>query len=358
MRDIKIFADDRFVEYSAKEQINIMLEQPAFADAKIRIMPDVHAGAGCVIGFTADLGDKVIPNIVGVDIGCGMLVAKTTQKIDLPSFDSIVHQSVPSGFSLNKFKYKEPELIISMLRCKGYLNKIDRLLYSLGTLGGGNHFVELDSGDDGDIYLVIHTGSRNLGLQVAMCYQKLAEEKCEDDVPKDLKYLTGKDRDDYLHDMKLCQRFARINRSKILSQINQKIGEPIFSFEFESVHNYIDDNNMVRKGAISAHKGEKLIIPMNMRDGCIIGVGKGNEDWNESAPHGAGRILSRKEAREKLDLDEFRGAMQGVYSTTLTEKTIDEAPMAYKPKEVILSQVGDTVDIEKIIKPIYNYKGE
>lgn len=424
MKDLKIFTDD--IEQEAINQINELLDQEAFKDSKIRIMPDVHAGKGCVIGFTGNLGDKVIPNIVGVDIGCGMLCVELGNiDLDLERLDKIIRQFVPSGFEVHaERKYKFLEL--QDLKCYRELRDTKRLERSIGTLGGGNHFIEIDVDEDNNKYLVIHTGSRNLGKQVAEYYQELANQLCNYNIgeykekqqelikkykeqgrkqeiqsalmelkekyktdhkkiPKDLAYLEGQYREDYLHDMKICQEFAKDNRLCIAKQIlcnyfqlpyyegyksvrlrekamspcdwyTQDMVEKDFWY-FETIHNYISfEDNIVRKGAISAKKGEKVLIPMNMRDGCIIGVGKGNDDWNQSAPHGAGRIMSRMKAKETFNLDEYKESMKDIYTTSVNEDTIDEAPFVYKPMQEIIDNIGDTVDIIKIIKPIYNFK--
>ena len=405
MKNLKIFTDN--IEQEAIDQINTLMKQPAFSDCKVRIMPDVHAGAGCVIGFTADLGDKVIPNIVGVDIGCGMLTAELghidgsdssivdyVTDIDYEKLDNVIHTCIPSGRNVHEeVKHVFPEL--KNLRCYNKLKNIDWLERSMGTLGGGNHFIEIDEGFEGRKYLVIHTGSRNLGKQVADYYQNLAVESMigkdklayeqnkliaeykdqgrtseiqdaikelrntwrnrTNDIPKELCYLTGKYRDDYIYDMKICQRFAKQNRLMIALKIMLRMGWCAIDL-FETVHNYIDDSNMIRKGAISAKLGEKVLIPINMRDGCIIGVGKGNEDWNCSAPHGAGRIMSRNKARETISMDAFKESMNGIYTTSVCESTIDESPMAYKPMDEIIENIKDTIDISEIIKPVYNFK--
>ena len=398
MKDLKIFTDD--IEEEAINQINELLGQGAFKDSKIRIMPDVHAGKGCVIGFTGNLGDKVIPNIVGVDIGCGMLCVELGNiDLDLERLDKIIREYVPSGFEVHdERKYKFLEL--QDLKCYRELKDTKRLERSIGTLGGGNHFIEIDIDENNNKYLVIHTGSRNLGKQVAEYYQELANQLCnynigeykekqqeliktykEQDrkqeiqsaliklreeykidhkkIPKDLAYLEGQYRENYLHDMKICQEFASFNRKNIAIEIMKHLNCAL-SFpgnNFETIHNYISfEDNIVRKGAISAKKGEMVLIPMNMRDGCIIGVGKGNEDWNCSAPHGAGRIMSRMKAKETFDLDEYKESMKDIYTTSVNENTIDEAPFVYKPMQEIIDNIGDTVDIIKIIKPIYNFK--
>ena len=400
MKNLKIFTNN--IEQEAVDQINLLLDQPAFADSKVRIMPDVHAGKGCVIGFTGDLGDKVIPNIVGVDIGCGMLCVELGQvDIDLEELDKIIRECVPSGFEVHdsrKVKFDE----LQELKCYRDLKDTKRLERSIGTLGGGNHFIEIDVDKYNNNYLVIHTGSRNLGKQVAEYYQELANQLCNyniaeykekqreliatykeqgrkqeiqsaleelkkeyqvnsNKIPKDLAYLEGTYRDDYLHDMKICQEFAVANRREIANAIIENLMGYIYSINdfsyFETIHNYISfDDNIVRKGAISAKKGERVLIPMNMRDGCIIGIGKGNDDWNQSAPHGAGRIMSRMKAKEILNMDEYRDSMKDIYTTSVSEDTLDEAPFVYKPMQEIIDCIGDTVDIVDIIKPIYNFK--
>ena len=403
MKDLKIFTEN--IEDTAMAQIETLVKLEPFKNSKIRIMPDVHAGMGCVIGFTGDLGDKVIPNIVGVDIGCGMLtVSIGKEHIDLERLDQVIKRHVPSGFNV----HEQRRVRFDLQDIKIYRNLKDtkRIERSLGTLGGGNHFIEIDIDDEGNKYLIIHTGSRNLGHQVAKYYQELAVELCsgkeemfkeqeeiiktykeegrraeiqkalkelrekyrdlKPNLPNDLCYLTGEYRDNYLHDMEICQRFASENRFEIAKNILYNYFGPDYSknafdtnkwSHFETVHNYISfKDNIVRKGAISAYKDEIVLIPINMRDGCIIARGKGNEDWNNSAPHGAGRIMSRNEARQILNFDEFKESMKDVFSTTVVEGTIDESPMAYKPIEEIINNIGDTVEILKIIKPIYNFK--
>lgn len=390
MSDLKIFA--KTIDERARTQIYTLLAQEAFKDCKVRIMPDVHAGVGCVIGFTADLGDKVIPNIVGVDIGCGMLTCELGKiDIDFDKLDKVIRKEVPSG--MNVSDTPNMPFALSELKCFKNLRNTDWIERSLGTLGGGNHFIEIDADDEGNKYLVIHTGSRNLGKQVCEIYQdkaiynlhgngarkqeierliseyKAAGRQSEiadgiaeikksfgGSIPKELCYLTGEQRESYLFDMRLCQYFACMNRGFIADKIVDGMGWGM-RFAFETVHNYIDHKtNIVRKGAISAKKGERLLIPINMRDGCIIGVGKGNEDWNCSAPHGAGRIMSRMQAKETLTMDEYQNTMSGIFTTSVCPETIDEAPMAYKPMQEILDCISDTVEIERIIKPIYNFK--
>ncbi len=388
--NLKIFTDN--IDGKALNQIYTLCKHPAFADCKVRIMPDVHAGAGCVIGFTANLGDKVVPNLVGVDIGCGMLtVCLGKLNIDFNHLDDVIRANIPSGRSA----HNSPRIILDRnIRCCSALQNKSWLECSVGTLGGGNHFIEIDVDDDGNKYLVIHSGSRNLGKQVCEYYQNLAisnmigHNKLEKDIsdliaeykatgrqseissaieqlkksqfaekiPKELCYLEGKDRADYLHDMEICQAFAAVNRANIASIIMNLMGWKEID-RFETIHNYIDHgSNIVRKGAISAQNGERVLIPMNMRDGCIIGIGKGNEDWNCSAPHGAGRIMSRSEAKNTISLEEFESSMLGIYTTSVGASTIDEAPMVYKPMEEIMLFIEPTVEIERIIKPLYNFK--
>jgi len=399
MSNLKIFTEN--IEPEALNQVYTLIKQPAFADCKVRIMPDVHAGAGCVIGFTADLGEKVIPNIVGVDIGCGMLTVELGNiDLNLATVDQIIRAKVPSGRNVHEgrpFAFDR----LKELRCYRELKDTKRLERSIGTLGGGNHFIEVDVDEDGTKYLIIHTGSRNLGKQVAEYYQNLAIEIMQGkdelyakqeqliaeykaqgrrkeiqkaikelhrkfnpnplNIPKDLCYLTGKYREDYLHDMEICQHFASLNRYHIANTIiGDLFGADIAYWKlpmFETIHNYIEfGTNMVRKGAISAKAGEPLLIPINMCDGCILGKSKGNEDWNCSAPHGAGRIMSRSKAKEVVSLKEFEDSMQGIFTTSVGQSTIDEAPMVYKPMAEIVENIADTVEIVKIIKPIYNFK--
>lgn len=399
MKNLKIFTKN--IDEEALKQINELLDQDAFKDSKVRIMPDVHAGKGCVIGFTGNLGNKVIPNIVGVDIGCGMLCIELGNvELDLEKIDNIIRKYVPSGRNVHEklqSKFADLEKLYCLKELKNNNNFLER---SLGTLGSGNHFIEIDKDEDNNKYLVIHTGSRNLGKQVASIYQNKAVEYCsykkemqeekekikleykkqgrkseitaalidvekkyegKTKLPIDLCYLEGENREKYLHDMKICQEFARNNRLCIAKQIlfnyfNIENLDNNFKY-FETIHNYISfEDNIIRKGAIAARSNERVLIPMNMRDGCIIGIGKGNDDWNKSAPHGAGRIMSRNKAKEVVKIDEYRKSMNGIYTTSVNKDTIDEAPMVYKPMQEIVDCIKDTVEIEKIIKPIYNFK--
>ena len=395
----KVFIDT--VEDTANEQIKTLCDQSFAEGCKIRIMPDVHAGAGCVIGFTANLGERVIPNIVGVDIGCGMLTVDLGfNDVDFEKLDRIIREKIPSGKDVQPGRLiRLPE--IQSLHCYRELKDAKRLERSVGSLGGGNHFIEIDVDDEGRRYLVIHSGSRNLGKQVADIYQKMAieihrgieeywaerdrvitEYKAQGrrkeieatlkemkkafqlkvtEVPEELCYLEGKYRDMYLHDMQFCQQFAHLNRFMMAKLIlNNLFGKEVEDFEhFETVHNYIDmESNIIRKGAVSAKNGEKLLIPINMRDGSLICIGKGNEDWNCSAPHGAGRLFSRNTAKDKFTIEEFQKSMEGIFSTCISDRTLDESPMAYKNMDDIVNNITPTADIIKVIKPVYNFKAE
>ena len=392
MLNVKFFADT--IDPKAYDQVMTLASQSAFEGCKIRIMPDVHPGSGCVIGFTANLGEKVIPNIVGVDIGCGMYTLKLeTDSIDFEKFDEAAHY-VPSG--KNVWEGRNERLDLSQLNCYRILKDTRRIERSIGTLGGGNHFIEIDRAGDGTFYLVIHSGSRNLGKQVAELYQALAvdlakgkEELFKEqeriireykengrrkeiqatllklrknfaeknpDVLAELCHVYGKFFHEYLHDLAYCQEFAKKNRETIAKVLLKRTG--ISAGEsFHTIHNYIDVDEMIlRKGAIAAHKGERVLIPINMRDGSVLAVGKGNPDWNFSAPHGAGRLMSRSKAYESLKLDDFKQSMSGVYTTSVNEYTLDESPMAYKSLEDIIDVIDETVDIVEIMKPVYNFK--
>ncbi|GAU76935.1 RtcB family protein [Fusibacter sp. 3D3] len=389
------------IEEDAKRQVKSVCDLFIFKDQKIRIMPDCHSGKGCVIGFTAQVPNEIVPSLIGVDIGCGMmLVALGQMEIDFKLLDQYIRAHIPSGFEINAqlsttfeddFKLEVERL--SKLTC----SDARKHLLSLGTLGGGNHFIEINVNSEGEKYLVIHTGSRNFGHQVASFYQKKAIHYCEHvkkklksekdqalkrirkqknkalekaillefekkmepyHVSNQLAFLEGHDRENYLQDMKFAQKYASLNRSIIAQKICEHLKQPLETLvHFETVHNYIHfDDFMIRKGAVSAQKGEQLVIPINMRDGSIIAIGKGNADYNYSAPHGAGRLLSRRMAIENLSLTEFKNEMQGIYSSSITEKTLDESPMAYKPLDLILKYIEDTVDVVEIIRPLYNFK--
>lgn len=382
------------LEISAEQQIRSVCDQEAFTGSKIRIMPDVHAGMGCTIGTTMTIRDKVVPGMVGVDIGCGMeTVCLEEKEIDLPLLDALIHQNIPCGREVRKTPHPlSLDVDLRELRCASFVS-IERAILSIGTLGGGNHFIEIDRDEDGTLYLVVHSGSRHIGTQVAKYYQAdglralngnaqyqlmevIARLKAENrekeiektveslkkqhllpvNIPKDLAYVEGKLFDDYIHDMKIIQHFATLNRKAMTEVILS--GMRLTERErFTTIHNYIDTESMIlRKGSVSAQKGEKLLIPINMRDGSLICTGKGNEDWNFSAPHGAGRLMSRKAAFDRLSLDEYRLEMEGIYSTCVDVATLDESPMAYKSIESIMSQIGPTVEIVSQIKPIYNFK--
>ena len=408
--DVKIFTDN--IEENALEQIKQLLSIEVFSDKKIRIMPDVHAGAGCVIGFTGDLGDKVIPNIVGVDIGCGMRILNLgrIEEIDYHAFNEHIRANIPSGMIVREDKfgfkplvheemdiYREAKKMVTELRCYRELKYSDRIYKAIGSLGGGNHFIELDKDNEGNVYLVIHTGSRNLGKQVADIYQNRAikhmtegadefegtikrvieeykaagrrselqgvikkmcksQQDAEPILPRDLCYVENEAREDYLHDMRICQRWAVLNRKLISLLLLKFFSNVSIIEEFESVHNYISDDNIIRKGSISAAEGERCIIPLNMRDGSLLCTGKGNPDWNYSAPHGAGRVLSRTQAYAQIKMEDFEASMAGIYSESVNDFTRDESPMVYKPAAEIIANIGDTVSIDTIINPIFNFK--
>ena len=347
----KVFSENR--DQKAIDQIQTLMDQLFVKGAHVRIMPDYHWGAGATIGFTARLGECVVPNMVGVDIGCGMYVEELgTQDIDPREFDRVVHK-IPAGFKSWQKPIQDAPFMRGLFCYKDIKSSV--IDQQVGTLGGGNHFIELDKDEEtGKTYLVIHSGSRNIGKQVADFYQKLAERTCKADVPRPLKYLIGKPMKDYLHDMKLCQQYACLNCKTMGEFISRHFG--IGGYVFQTIHNFIGEDSIIRKGAVSAKEGERLIIPLNMRDGALICIGKGNPDWNFSAPHGAGRILGRKDAMRSLNIEDFRRTMKHVFSTTIGRDTLDEAPMAYKPTEEIVAAIGDTVEIESHVKPIYNFK--
>ena len=382
----------RVVEDEAIEQIRRMCDTEMTRGSQIRIMPDVHAGKGCTIGTTMTITDKAVPNVVGVDIGCGMYTVKLGKvDIDFEKVDEACH-IIPSGF--DTWERVMWPFDVTELRCYRELERAKRLNKSLGTLGGGNHFIEIDAAEDGTKYLVIHSGSRNLGKQVAEFYQQLAIdlnhgkeeyfakrdqiieeykvagrkkeiqaalkalrwEKKDAYVPDDLCYLYGTYLDDYLHDVVICQRFARENREHMAEVILERTGLEAIE-AFHTIHNYIDTDEMIlRKGAISAHEGELVLIPINMRDGSVLATGKGNSDWNYSAPHGAGRIMSRSKARDVIEMEDYRKSMEGIYTTSVSTATLDEAPMAYKSSEDIIDVIEESVDVIEVLRPIFNYK--
>ena len=382
----------KVVEDEAIEQIRRMCDHAITEGSQIRIMPDVHSGKGCTIGTTMTIRDKAVPNIVGVDIGCGMLTINVGKgDIDFEKLDEAAHY-IPSG--MNVWEGRKEKFDLETLRCYRELRNTKWLEKSLGTLGGGNHFIEVDEATDGTKYLIIHTGSRNLGKQVAEIYQQLAVDlnkgketyfqqrdeiirtykeqgrrneiqaalneiawvKRKATIPEDLCHLYGSFFEDYLHDVEICQRFAKRNREIIAEIILEKTGLT-GTDAFHTIHNYIDTDEMIlRKGAIAAHKGEKVLIPINMRDGSVLAIGKGNPEWNYSAPHGAGRVMSRTKAKNTLTMDEYIKTMSGIYTTSVNEDTLDEAPMAYKRLEDIIDVIKESVEVIDVMKPIYNFK--
>lgn len=388
----KVFT--KVIEEVAIKQIETLCNQEFTKGLKIRIMPDVHAGAGCTIGTTMTILDKVVPNLVGVDIGCGMETIKLKNKhIELEKLDKLIYNKIPSGFHIRETAHPyHEEIDLNQLRCRkeGRIN-LERAKRSIGTLGGGNHFIEVNQDNQNNVYVVVHSGSRHLGVEVAGYYQGQAyqmlngntkkdvneliatykkagkEEEIEKaieemkalqktEVPRELSYVSGSLMEDYIHDMKIVQRFAMLNRKAMMDEMIRGMKMKVEE-EFTTIHNYIDTDAMIlRKGAVSAKKGEKLLIPINMRDGSLICIGKGNADWNNSAPHGAGRLMSRTAAKNNFTLSEFKKQMKEVYTTSVKKETLDECPMAYKTMEDIVGNIGDTVEILGIIKPIYNFK--
>ena len=384
----------KVVEDEAIEQVRRMCDYDLTAGSKVRIMPDVHSGKGCTIGTTMTIIDKACPNIVGVDIGCGMYtVVLKDKEPDFAKIDEACHY-IPSGKCV--WEGRKERFDLTDLRCYRSLKDSKRLERSLGTLGGGNHFIEIDKGNDGTYYLIIHSGSRNLGKQVAEIYQQIAidlhmgKEKYfkrrdeiirtykEEDrkaeiqnalkelkegfeaqallIPEDICWLYGSFLEEYLYDVKICQQFAKRSRELMAEIIIDRVG--LTAGEgFHTIHNYIDTEEMIlRKGAIAAHDGEKVLIPINMRDGSVLAIGKGNPEWNYSAPHGAGRLMSRTKAKESLDMEEYKAEMSGVYSTSVNEATLDESPMAYKSLDDIIDVIKETVNIVDIMKPVFNFK--
>lgn len=380
------------LEGAAREQIQAVCDRPEFAGCKIRIMPDVHAGKGCTIGTTMTIQDKIVPGMVGGDIGCGMETVELAEReIDFAKLDALIRERIPYGREIRDIPHPlNSEIDLTQLRCADQVN-LDRAVHSIGSLGGGNHFIEVDQAGGGRLFLVIHSGSRHLGTEVADYYQNegrralwggarhqiqetIAQLKAEGrfqeiqktitalkkehvlDIPKDLAYVEGKLFDDYIHDMKLTQRFAVLNRKAMADIIVSGMGFTITD-EFTTIHNYIDTDAMIlRKGSVSAKAGEKLLIPINMRDGSLICIGKGNEEWNCSAPHGAGRLMSRRAALNTLSMETFRSEMEGIYTTCVVPDTLDESPMAYKSMDEIIAQIGPTADIVERIRPVYNFK--
>lgn len=386
----KIFTD--IVDEASISQVLLLLNQEFTSDSKIRLMPDIHAGSGCTIGTTMTITDKIVPSLVGVDIGCGMETVKIKEKhIELQKLDKLIYEKIPSGFNIREKAHRYfKEINLEELYCYKQIDS-KRAEKSLGTLGGGNHFIEADKDDDGAIYLVVHSGSRHLGLEVANYYQeegyKVLNGSANNDVnalieqlkaqgrkreiqksiaalkntkrtniPKQLAYVSGDLFKQYIHDMKIIQRYAELNRQAMMDEIVKGMKLHITE-QFTTIHNYIDTEAMIlRKGAVSARKNEKLLIPINMRDGSLICIGKGNDDWNQSAPHGAGRLMSRSAAKESFTVSEFKKQMDGIFTTSVSRSTLDECPMAYKGMGDIVNNIGDTAEITQIIKPIYNFK--
>lgn len=388
--EAKIFTD--IVDEASISQVLLLLNQEFVSESKIRLMPDIHAGAGCTIGTTMTITDKIVPNLVGVDIGCGMETIKVKEShIELQKLDKLIYERIPSGFNVREKTHRYfNEVNLEDLFCYKYID-LRRAEKSLGTLGGGNHFIEANKDDEGNIYIVVHSGSRHLGLEVANYYQEEGFKQLNDSSKKDIDNLIrdlkaqGREREiekniaalknvkktniprqlayvseelftQYIHDMKIVQRYAELNRQAMMDEIVKGMKVHVIE-QFTTIHNYIDTEAMIlRKGAVSARKDEKLLIPINMRDGSLICVGKGNDDWNQSAPHGAGRLMSRSAAKESFTVSEFKSQMRGIYTTSVNKDTLDECPMAYKGMDDIVNNIGDTADIVQIIKPIYNFK--
>lgn len=388
--EAKVFTD--VVDESSISQVMLLLNQEFAAGSRIRLMPDIHAGAGCTIGTTMTITDKIVPNLVGVDIGCGMEVIQVKEKhVELQKLDKLIYEKIPSGFNVREKTHRYfDEIDLEELCCYQHID-IRRAEKSLGTLGGGNHFIEADKDEDGNLYVVVHSGSRHLGLEVANYYQEegyralngsteqdianlIAQLKSQGrekeiqksitvlkntkrtSIPRQLAYVSGDLFRQYIHDMKIVQEYAELNRKAMMDEIVKGMKLHVVE-QFTTIHNYIDTDAMIlRKGAVSAKDGEKLLIPMNMRDGSLICTGKGNDDWNQSAPHGAGRLMSRSKAKESFTVSEFKKQMDGIYTTSVNKDTLDECPMAYKGMDDIVNNIKDTVRIDKVIKPIYNFK--
>lgn len=386
----KIFTD--VVDEASISQVLLLLNQEFVTGSKIRLMPDIHAGSGCTIGTTMTITDKIVPNLVGVDIGCGMETIKIKEThLELQKLDKLIYEKIPSGFNIREKTHRYfGDINLEELFCYKYIDS-RRAEKSLGTLGGGNHFIEANKDDDGNIYVVVHSGSRHLGLEVANYYQEegykslngstkkdidnlIADLKDQGkereiqksiialkntkrtNIPRQLAYVSGELFDQYIHDMKIVQRYAELNRQAMMDEIVKGMKIHVIE-QFTTIHNYIDTEAMIlRKGSVSAKESERLLIPINMRDGSLICIGKGNDDWNQSAPHGAGRLMSRSAAKEAFTVSEFKNQMSGIYTTSVNKDTLDECPMAYKGMDDIVNNIGDTVNIVNIIKPIYNFK--
>ena len=388
--EAKIFTD--IVDSASIAQVQELCNQEFTTGSRIRLMPDIHAGAGCTVGTTMTITDKAVPNLVGVDIGCGMETIRIREShLELQKLDKLIYEKIPSGFSIRSKAHKyHREVPLSELCCAKQVDLL-RAEKSIGTLGGGNHFIEVDRDEDGNLYIVVHSGSRHLGVEVANYYQEMgykvlngtddasiqvliAQMKAEGrdkeiqkelkklknlkqtNIPKALAYVSGAWFDRYIHDMKIVQEFAMLNRQAMMDEIVKGMKLHVEE-QFTTIHNYIDTDQMIlRKGAVSAQAGEKLLIPINMRDGSLLCVGKGNEDWNCSAPHGAGRLMSRADAKQSFTVSEFKKQMADIYTTSVSKATLDECPMAYKDMESILNNIGPTAEVVKIIRPIYNFK--
>ena len=388
--EAKIFTD--VVDEASISQVLLLLNQEFVSGSKIRLMPDIHAGAGCTVGTTMTIADKIVPNLVGVDIGCGMETIKIKESnIELQKLDKMIYEKIPSGFRVREKTHRYfDEINLEDLFCYKYIDP-RRAEKSMGTLGGGNHFIEANKDTEGNIFIVIHPGSRHLGLEVANYYQEegyrslngsakkdienlIADLKAQSregeiqksiaalkntkrtNIPRQLAYISGELFEQYIHDMKIVQRYAARNRQAMMDEIIKGMKIHVTE-QFTTIHNYIDTKAMIlRKGAVSAREGEKLLIPINMRDGSLICMGKGNDDWNQSAPHGAGRLMSRSVAKESFTVSEFKRQMDGIYTTSVNKDTLDECPMAYKGMDDIVNYIGDTVDVVQVIKPIYNFK--
>lgn len=386
----KVFTD--VVDEASISQVILLLNQEFVSDSKIRLMPDIHAGAGCTVGTTMTVTDKIVPNLVGVDIGCGMETIRVKEKhIELQKLDKLIYEKIPSGFNVREKTHRYYKKInLEDLYCYQYIDP-RRAEKSMGTLGGGNHFIEVNKDSEGNIYVVVHSGSRHLGLEVANYYQeegyKALNGAAQKDsnalvsdlkskgrkreiqksiaalknvkrtnIPKQLAYVSGELFERYIHDMRIVQKYAEWNRQAMMDEMIKGMKLHVME-QFTTIHNYIDTDAMIlRKGSVSAKLGEKILIPINMRDGSLICVGKGNDDWNQSAPHGAGRLMSRSAAKESFTVSEFKKQMSGIYTTSVNKDTLDECPMAYKGMEDIVGNIGETVDIVQVIKPIYNFK--
>lgn len=386
----KIFTD--VVDQTSVAQVLELCDQKFARGSRIRLMPDIHAGVGCTVGTTMTITDKVVPNLVGVDIGCGMETIRLREKrVELQKLDKLIYENVPSGFSVREKPHRFLEQIELKELCCAKQVDMPRAEKSLGTLGGGNHFIEMDRDDEGNLYLVVHSGSRHLGVEVAKYYQEAGyralnrvdegavtqfveglkaqgrqneisielqrwKEEQRGNIPRQLAYVTGDLFVQYLHDMRIVQTFAALNRQAIINEIVKGMKLHVQE-QFTTVHNYIDTDSLIlRKGAVSARAGERLLIPINMRDGSLLCVGKGNADWNFSAPHGAGRLMSRSQAKQSFTVSEFKKQMKDVYTTSVNSATLDECPMAYKGMQEIVENIGPTADIQKVIRPIYNFK--